>query len=432
MMEILDRLVLFPTADHLPMLDYLILLMLVVLFPFLGMLISHGAVSLVFHSGRPSLARDLVNLSVGNPAAWFVLGLLPLLSLLLLYSQYLYGAPIIVGAYISRILGMSIIGFLLLFAYQRTLHPLAGLPGVLLLLGVAFHLSSSLDLVAYPEKWESIRTPLPFLFSIQVLLHFLILLTAALAVAGAAILFMLFQWPERKLQCNEADRPLLMGLGFGMLLAGALLTPPLILLDLYTAPAVGLTPRVFIAGVLMLVILLVVTILTVAMIRDRRARFGWQVFILSVLVLGLFAFKQQTFQGEAIREHEMLMAAEAGTLRDELVAQREALYASAQPADERLGERIFQERCTACHDFKRRVVGPPYEEVLSKYVDDLEALTTFIANPKRINTAYPTMPNQGLRRREVEAVATYLLQRFTGSTDTEAGQENPVQEEHGH
>lgn len=432
MTALLDRLVLFPTATQLPLLGYLILLMLVVLLPFLGLLIVHGGLSIGFRFFRPAVARDLINISVGNPAAWLVLGFLPLLSLLFLYSQYLHGAPMLMGTYLSRILGMSIVGFILLFGYQRTLKPLIGAPGVLLLMGAAFHLISTLDLVAYPEKWEFIRLPLPFLYSFQVVAHFTIFLTASLALSGAAILLLLFQWPERKLESAESDRPVLKGFGLGMLLAGGLLTPPLILLDFATAPPVGLNQGVMIASVLIIACLLIATGLTVAMIRDGRVRFGWHVFLLSVLVIGLFTFKQQSYQDAAIREHSLQMAGAAGIMRDELVAEREALYASAQPADELLGERIFDQRCTACHAFGQRIVGPPYEDVLGKYVDNIEALIEFISNPSRVNTDYPSMPNQGLRRREVEAVATYLLQLFTGVTPEEAGQLDEAQGEPAH
>jgi hypothetical protein len=76
------------------------------------------------------------------------------------------------------------------------------------------------------------------------------------------------------------------------------------------------------------------------------------------------------------------------------------------------------------------LVGPPYNDVLPKYVDDLEGMTEFVLNPSRVNTDYPAMPNQGLRRAEARAVAAYLLSRYMGEPmGAEAGEAGGAGEE---
>jgi cytochrome c1 len=58
------------------------------------------------------------------------------------------------------------------------------------------------------------------------------------------------------------------------------------------------------------------------------------------------------------------------------------------------------------------LVGPPYNEVLPKYVNNKDALVQFILNPQKINPAYPAMPNQGLKPNEARAVAEYILSTY--------------------
>lgn len=76
------------------------------------------------------------------------------------------------------------------------------------------------------------------------------------------------------------------------------------------------------------------------------------------------------------------------------------------------GKDIFDAKCSACHRFDSKLVGPPYNEVLSKYVNDKSGLVKFILNPVKVNPEYPPMPAQGLIPTEAEAVADYILKIY--------------------
>ena len=89
-----------------------------------------------------------------------------------------------------------------------------------------------------------------------------------------------------------------------------------------------------------------------------------------------------------------------------------SLIGETVKAPEINGEEISTNICTACHQFDQRVVGPPYMSVLAKYENDKDALVQFIMNPSKIDTDYPPMPNQNLRKPEASAVADYLLQEY--------------------
>ncbi|CAF3776282.1 unnamed protein product [Rotaria sp. Silwood1] len=73
------------------------------------------------------------------------------------------------------------------------------------------------------------------------------------------------------------------------------------------------------------------------------------------------------------------------------------------------GEDIFNAKCSACHRFDTKLVGPPYKETLPKYNDNVKKVAAFVYNPVKMNPDYPAMPNQGLKPKEAEAVAQYIL-----------------------
>jgi len=184
--------------------------------------------------------------------------------------------------------------------------------------------------------------------------------------------------------------------------------------DFATAPLFTLRSEVFGLAFWMLAVLLVLGVLIVGMVMRQHTRYAWPTFVLSLVFLGLFAGRQQSQISVGNRENELATLRHVEELRAEIVAAREELYASAAELPADAGEQLFNRVCSACHAFDTRVVGPPYNEVLTKYVGNLEGLTGFVLNPVRVNADYPAMPNQGLRRAEARAVAEYLLTRFTG------------------
>jgi len=76
------------------------------------------------------------------------------------------------------------------------------------------------------------------------------------------------------------------------------------------------------------------------------------------------------------------------------------------------GQEIYDAKCSACHLFDQKKVGPPYKTVIPKYEGKKAQLLAFILNPVKVDPAYPNMPNQGLKPAEADSIATYLLTRF--------------------
>ncbi len=76
------------------------------------------------------------------------------------------------------------------------------------------------------------------------------------------------------------------------------------------------------------------------------------------------------------------------------------------------GAKIFSRICAACHAYDHDVVGPAFNDVLTKYVGKENDLVSFISNPQKVAPGYPQMPNPGLSPEQVKAVSTYVLEEF--------------------
>jgi len=76
------------------------------------------------------------------------------------------------------------------------------------------------------------------------------------------------------------------------------------------------------------------------------------------------------------------------------------------------GEAIFNRICSACHSFEEDMVGPAFNSVITKYVDNQEDLITFLSDPQKVNPDFPEMPNPQLSESQLKAISTYVISEY--------------------
>jgi cytochrome c len=106
----------------------------------------------------------------------------------------------------------------------------------------------------------------------------------------------------------------------------------------------------------------------------------------------------------ATKSHSIVLSAEYDKMLAELKGENKVVEVS--------GEEIFTIRCASCHKWDQKLVGPAYKDVLPKYEGKEAQLIAFIRNPVKVDPAYPSMPNPGLKPNEADAVAKYLLATY--------------------
>jgi cytochrome c len=413
-MDAINEFLVPTTFKYLHLVSYLVYFMLLLHLPYMGMMLGSSVFSLAYSKGKPGLSKDFMRLAMGKPWIWIAFGLLPPASLAFLYKMLLYNTPVHIHLYLLRLPGILAIGFILLTIYTKCKKCiLAGAGGVLLVLFYCFHFVNLMALLIFPEKWAFIKELIPFpLFSITPIIHFGGFLCLSLIITGAGVLFFYYKWPEKHLPGDTPHYSFLKYHGYGLVLAGSLLMPVVIFWDLYTLPGYSLSIGVFVISALIIIILFLLLAAAAVMIKNYSTpipRFSVISFLLALLLFGLVIGKDRTLQANASRETFAVLASDAQKARNEIIAQREELYSQAMKIDEKLGEKIYNDVCTACHGFDQKILGPPFNDVLPKYVDKQEDLIAFIKNPTKINPQYTAMPNPGLTTIQTKSVVKFLM-----------------------
>ncbi len=394
----------FPGFKLLPLSPYLVFFFLLLHLPYMGMVLGFSLLSAAFNKWKPDLAKDFMNLVSGKPMTWITLGILPPGALILLYKIPFPNTPAHIHLYLVRLLGILLLGLILLALFRRSAHILAGAVGALLVLVYCFLLVNLSALLIFPEKWLFLKAPLPYpLFSITPLIHFAGFLCLSIIMTGAAIVFFFCQWPEKRLQR-----------GYGLVLVGSLLLPVIIFWDIYTLPGYALSLSVLVLAGLIIIVLFLLSISAYFMIPGSGTPtrlWGVTSFLLTLVLFGLVIGKDRTLHANASLETSAVLKDDAQKARSRILAKRQELYAQTMVIDAALGEKIYNDRCSVCHSFEQRILGPPFNQVLPKYAGKQEELVAFIRNPRKVDPQYPAMPNPNLGPIEIKAVVKFLLEK---------------------
>jgi cytochrome c len=140
--------------------------------------------------------------------------------------------------------------------------------------------------------------------------------------------------------------------------------------------------------------------------KESNYKFSPILLALFILLFTLLSLQDQLAINNSSKKNSAILA--AGYEAYELNL-KEEMGIDTKPIN---GADIYNGRCIACHRFDVKVVGPPYNQTLPKYEGKKAELVSFIMNPVKKNPDYPAMPNQGLKPKEAEAVADYLLNTY--------------------
>jgi cytochrome c len=130
-------------------------------------------------------------------------------------------------------------------------------------------------------------------------------------------------------------------------------------------------------------------------------------FIFFLISAGLYIGSEYAAIGTATRSQAVIISKQYEKEMDELQAKLGVTTVTFT------GEDIYNAKCSACHLFDGKKIGPPYYQTIPKYIGKKTELISFIMNPVKKNPDYPPMPNQGLRPAEADSVAAYIMQKVT-------------------
>jgi cytochrome c len=441
-MDFLKDAALPQSTEHFRLLLFVLNVVYVVFLPYLGFLLGCGWAAFRHDSsgrktGNPLVvrfARDLTDTAVFSKSGLLFLVVIPSLSSVFLYAQLLQGTPAIAA-------GLMGFGFLALLAavvllgvYRYTftldgifadalgehpendlasyvqkntqMHLKAGRYGVVALSVGAILTVGASTVAGNPTLWLSIGSVLDLLLSLDFWMRLLLFGALSLGATGVGVLFLFLSWQGGLRGVEGEYGDLVRKFGIRVSVVALISLPLLILGSLALMPPETLSGTLFFLVGLGLMFLLLTAQFLYAFHRDGASRYTAYAFFAFALALTLLFTKDQLAIGNATRVQAARLALMYDKDAEDLRARLGIAFIALS------GQEIYDAKCSACHLFDQKKVGPPYKTVIPKYQGKKPQLIAFILNPLKVDPAYPNMPNQGLKPAEADSIATFLLGKF--------------------
>lgn len=440
-MTFLDKLVLPQSAEHIELLHYMLLLVLFLFIPFIS-LVFGGTLFSIFYKRKYEkggdrnyevLAKEFINISTVNKSIGIILGIVPLIAIILIHAQLLNNAGDSALSYLMVSLLFLMASIILIYTYRysfnfsRIFEPVHVSPneseqeGFLELKSSALKLASKTGrnglVFLFFSMWffisglneASTLNTLEFsflsgLFSLSIIVKLVLFVFFSLAFAGSKLLFSFFYWEGGNKKYSNETKNFVKEHTSKVTLWSAISLPLFILLTLINIPAELLSGSIFGFSIIGLVLIFVSYHSLYALNKGAAMNAGGIVFYSLLFSLLVLTIKDQLIMYNATKAHSLILASQYDKYLADLKGETGIVAVS--------GQDIFNTRCSACHKFDVKLVGPPYKETLPKYEGKLTQLVSFIKNPVKVNAAYPPMPNPGLKPNEAEAVAKYILETY--------------------
>jgi len=447
-MDLLEKLVIPPSANHVLLVKYILIISLLLFITYISMVLGGSFISAYFNKkGKKTgdkrylrFAKDVIEKLTISRSAELALGAIPAVSILFAYAQLLYAS----GSITISIMGLSvilfIISFVFIYRYRNSFQVIRMLDSVKqiagddgkvrteigkfeeivlssnsiafntgkwLLFGAAYLFTGTRSLAGNPGRWADTGNILQVIFSWQTIFDFIAFLSVAGTVAGAAILFFFFSWNNGIKDMDEPYSKFVKKFAGGLTLFSAALFPVAVSISYLLLPPPAQSQGAFMFFMLVIMLALVLCNYIYVMVKNSDVKPAALVFGLIITVLLLNIVKDQTALGSAI-DPQIAITTKAA---EELEKEAKSKTISSSGIDAQL---IYNAKCVACHKFDQKVVGPPYQLAVPKYNGDVNKLAEFIYNPQKIDAAYPPMPNQGLKKKEAQAMAKWLIDQVAG------------------
>jgi cytochrome c len=427
----------------------------VVLYPYLGFLLGSSVLSYVLNRkgtrernhNLTRLAKDLIDIVLFNKSIPLFLALLPSFSSVFVFAQILQSTDAIS-------VGLAGYGFLLLlvavvslYAYKYTFrlrhvlvsyegilesksrlddsledirgysqetivsHFAAGRIGVISLSVASFLLVAALTIATNPSTWSDVDSVFALFLSLDVIIRVLQFAALAAGATGVGMLYFFFAWEGGRGRLSDDQRALARRISVRLITSSFLSLPVFVVIAILLLPPASLSGMLYGFAGVALVLLFLAAQYVYAFTRDSHPRYlNSAAYVLAVSFVFL-SVNDQVAIHNATTVQATYLAYRYDRATEELKSKLGVAAAALT------GEDIYNGRCSACHLFDQKKIGPAYKDVIPKYAGKKDQIVAFVLNPVKKDPAFPPMPNQGLKPAEADSIVSYILKRL-GSMDT--------------
>jgi cytochrome c len=273
----------------------------------------------------------------------------------------------------------------------------------LLLMAVGMSLyAAAFALIAHPDEWMETDTLFAVFLSLNVWLKILLMGAIAAGSTGFGVSYFILS------QSDKTEYPKQLQKTSKRLIIISLSVLPLALLvNLADVSPVSVSGVLYILAGMSLVSFFLAAHFAYGFSFSGETPAALAGFIFFLISAGLYIGSEYAAIGTATRSQAVIISKQYEKEMDELQAKLGVTTVTFT------GEDIYNAKCSACHLFDGKKIGPPYYQTIPKYIGKKTELISFIMNPVKKNPDYPPMPNQGLRPAEADSVAAYIMQKVT-------------------
>ncbi|HVN48010.1 MAG TPA: cytochrome c [Bacteroidota bacterium] len=269
----------------------------------------------------------------------------------------------------------------------------------LLILGLIFF-AASCALIAAPDEWTTIDSLFAVFFSLNVWFKIILMGAIAAGSTGFGISYFIFS------QSGNAPDSLSVQITGKRLIAFSLIMLPIaLLINLANVSPAAMSGTLYALAGIALVAFFLAAHFAYGFYVSQTPSAALIGFVLFLTAVGLYIGSEYAAIGTATRSQAVVISKQHEKEMEDLQSKLGVTTVTFT------GEDIYNAKCSACHLFDAKKVGPPYLQTIPKYAGKKSELISFIMNPVKKNPDYPPMPNQGLRQAEADSIAAYIMQK---------------------
>ncbi len=438
-MNFLDKLVLPQSLEHATLLHFLSIIVMVPWVSYLSLIFGGALLSSYFNkkgkhnsdSLASKFAKDIIEISTISKSVGLSLGILPLIVMIIINLQLFHGMNLLSAKILILALPLLLTAMVLIYIYRYSF-----LFSNLLKDGAD---KSNSEVGIYSEKvdklflssgkWMSVfifistyllcagnslsasatsintNSVIESIFSFQIIFNWLMMLSFAVVLTSLMLLFRFFYWEGGKETGNTEYLAFIKASTVKIAFIFSLPLPILLMLDTVMLPAGGLSNMVFLLVFAAMIMIFIIAHYLYGMLKENSVKAVPSMLVLIVMVGVFITLSNQIILSNVTTKNSMVLSVQY----EESIA--EMKKNSTAKAGVNAAE-IYKTKCSSCHKFDMKLVGPAYKLRVPTYNGDVDKLASFIYNPVRVNPVeFPSgMPNQGLKPAEAKAMARWLIE----------------------
>ena len=419
-MEWLKKIALPQSAEHIELLNYMFVIVLILFTSFSSIIFWGTFLSLYYKrkerkylaSKYRFISKDIIEIVLVNKTIGLIFCIIPLITIILIFAQLFQSLENSNLLYLTISLVLLSISLIFIYDYKNSfddfklLNQSSGIWGLVVFFVTIWIFSAGLTASIFNEHRQPVNL-ITEIFSSHVLIRFFYFMLVSLALTGAVLLYGTLNLKTVRREYDEEYERLAKSVFLSTTFIATVLIPVLMLINMIIMPNASLSGAFFVYMILGIALLFIAYHLLYMLYRKFNKTLTAYLLVTLICFVLTYAINDKIIIADSNKVHYTVLAADFDLYLSSLKG--------GVTTNEISGEEIYKISCSSCHAFDHKVVGPPHNEVVPKYFGKESQLVAYIKNPVKVNPEYPAMPNSGLKPDEVKAVVEYILAKVKGN-----------------